>query len=114
MYQHMPYAFNNIPINLWMSFPEFLCEHINSFSYNLNVLYKSEEYDWVVFNIHKFIFILIIDIISIEDRICSSLPLSLIFSRIYKLFILFYTHFSKWEETTLLHYINLAVEFFAQ
>ena len=34
---------------------------------------------------------------------CSSLPLSLIFSLIYKLFVLFYTHSCKWKEAAFLY-----------
>lgn len=48
-----------------------------------------------------------------EDRMCSSLPLSLIFSLIYKLLVLFNTHFGKWHKASFFNYVNLAVEFFA-
>ena len=44
----------------------------------------------------------------------SIIPLSLIFSLIYKLFVLFNTHFCKWEKTTFLYQVNLAVELFTQ
>ncbi len=56
MHQYMPHTLNNIPINFWMSSTKLLSEHINSFANHLNVLYKPEEYDWILLNIRIFIF----------------------------------------------------------
>ncbi len=55
MYQYMPHTFNNIPFNFGMISPKLFSEHINSFANNFNVLYKPEEYDWVLFNIGQFV-----------------------------------------------------------
>ena len=49
-----------------------------------------------------------------EDRMCSSLPLSLIFSLIDKLFVLFNTLLRKRQETSFFHQINFTIKIFAQ
>ncbi len=52
----MSHTLNNIPIYFGMSSTKLLSEHINSFANNLNVLYKSEKYDWILLYIRIFIF----------------------------------------------------------
>ena len=59
MHQYMPHTFNDIPINFGMSCSKLRSEHINSLANNLNVLYKSKEYDWIIFNIRKIIFVFV-------------------------------------------------------
>ena len=59
MHQYMPHTFNDIPINFGMRCSKLCCKHINSLANNLNVLYKPEEYNWILFNIGKFIFVFV-------------------------------------------------------